>query len=696
MNKKLLVSFLFLFSSIGFLKAQQPVPCSTYEYTEEVSKKDPQFILNQEKLERDTEAFIKALAENPNKSASAVKIIPIVFHVFHNGGSENISKERILEQVEILNKDFRRMNADTGSTNPIYKSVAADCEVEFRLARLDPNGNCTDGIVRYQTDQTFNADNPIKALSAWPNDKYFNVWVVETITPSAGTPTGGVVLGRSQFPGGANSTDGILLKSTVCGNTSNYSNFGRTLPHEMGHSLNLRHIWGDATCGNDFVGDTPPHETSNAGCPINKVSTCAGNAVEMTENYMDYTNGNCQNMFSKGQNTRMQSTLNNTVNSRSNLWSPANLIATGTNDGFVPAACVAKAEFARPQEVCSGITVQFKDGSFRADPTAWEWTFEGGTPSSSTLQNPTVVYSQGGRYTVKLKVTNAAGSDSVTKVDYMKIFETVSTVTAPFAQDMENAGTVENDIYNKAGNTKNWERVSTVGFASANSLAMKFYGVSDGQVNSFMLPALNLKGTTNPVLKYRVAYARRTSLSTDELNIGASRNCGVTYTNLLTKSGTTLETAAITGSSFIPSSDAQWREDSISLSTYTNEDNAIIRFRATNGAPGNNLYIDNIVISVSTGVDNLLYNNLNMNVAPNPFNHEAKINFTLVQDATVNVEILDVLGRNIKTLINKQFLNSGSQEITFSNQSGEFQNGIYFVKLSVNGMQKVERIVFTK
>ncbi len=671
--------------------AQTVVKCSTHEYTEEVSKQDPQFVINQAQLEKETQAYIKGLKPGANKSA--VKIIPIVFHVFHNGGSENIPKERILEQVEILNKDFRRLNADTASTNPIYKSIAADCQIEFRLAKIDPNGNCTDGIVRYQTDQTFNADNPIKALSAWPNNKYFNVWVVETITPSAGTPAGGVVLGRSQFPGGANATDGILLKSTVCGNTTAFSNFGRTLSHEMGHSFNLRHIWGDATCGSDLVNDTPPHNGANSGCPVNKVSTCvSGNVIEMTENYMDYTDGSCQNMFSAGQNVRVQATINSTTNGRNNLWTEANLIATGTNDGYVAPLCVSKADFSRNQEVCTGVTVQYKDGSYRGDPTAWEWTFEGGNPATSTLQNPTVVYTKGGRYDVKLKVTNTAGSDSIAKVGFLKVFETVSTVGAPFGIDMEDAQNVDSIIYNKPNNTKKWERVTNTGFNSSSALAMKFYGVSDGQINSFILPSLNLKGTTNPVMKFKVAYAMRTALSTDELNVGASRNCGVTFSNLYTKSGSTLATAPTVTSQFIPTTSAQWRQDSISLSAYTNEDNAIFRFKATNGAPGNNMYLDDIVISVATGIEHLILNNLNLSIAPNPFANETKLSFFLVQPAYVTIDITDVLGRKLKTIAHEQ-MNAAAHQITINNNQVELKNGIYFLRMNIGGVQKVERLV---
>ena len=689
-NKFTLTAGLVLVMALN-AQSQTIVKCSTHEYTETVSKQDPQFVINQAQLEKETQAYLKDFKSFENKSA--VKIIPIVFHVFHNGGSENVSKERILEQVEILNKDFRRLNADTASTNPIYKGIAADCQIEFRLAKIDPNGNCTDGIVRFQTDQTFNADNPIKALSVWPNNKYFNVWVVETITPSSGTPAGGVVLGRSQFPGGSNSTDGVLLKSTVCGNTTAYSNYGRTLSHEMGHSFNLRHIWGDGTCLSDLVNDTPPHNAANSGCPVNKVSTCVtGNVIEMTENYMDYTNGSCQNMFSAGQNVRIQATINSTTNSRNNLWTNANLIATGTNDGYVAPLCIVKADFARNQEVCTGITIQYKDGSYRGDASAWEWTFEGGNPATSTLQNPTVVYTTAGRYTVSLKVSNAAGSDSILKPGFLKVFETVAKIGAPFEINMEDAANVDTIIYNKPNNVKKWERVTNTGYNSPSALAMKFYGVSDGQVNSFILPALNLKGTTNPVMKFKVAYAMRTSLSTDELNVGASRNCGVTFTNLYTKSGATLATAPTVTSQFIPSSTAQWRQDSISLSAYTNEDNAIFRFKATNGAPGNNMYIDDIVISVATGVEHLVLNNLNLTIAPNPFANETKMSFFLIQPAHVSIDITDVLGRKLKTIANEQMI-ANTHEFNISNNQSELQNGIYFLRINIGGVQKVERLI---
>jgi len=696
MKYRFYLTTLLLGVSVFFAEAQDQVKvirCETVKYMNEVQNKDPQFLINQAELERQTAEYVSSLNSNKSTNAAAnqrvKRIIPIVFHVFHNGGPENISKQRILEQVEILNRDFQRLNADTNETNPIYKSIAADCDIEFRLAKLDPNGNCTDGIVRVKTDLTYNADDNIKALSRWPNNKYFNVWVVETIST---TQVGGVVLGRSQFPGGSNTTDGVLLKATVTGNTTTFSNYGRTLTHEIGHSLNLRHIWGDATCGNDFVADTPPHNGANSGCPNNRVSTCVtGNVIEMTENYMDYTNGVCQNMFSEGQKTRMEAVWNSTTNGRNNLYSSSNLVATGTNDGYVATSCTPIADFNRKQEICSGTVAAFIDGSFNTDVIAWEWTFEGGTPSTSTAQNPSISYPTAGRFDVKLKVTSAGGVDSVLKSDYIRVFESISTKVPPFTLDMEDASLFNNNAVNAGGNKKNWELVTNAGFSSSSSLAMKFFGISDGQSNDVLLPTINFKGTTAPKLTFNYAYARRTTLSNDNLTLGFSRNCGVSFSNLFNKSGSALATTTNSTSSFIPSSDAQWTTVEVLLDAYTNEDNAYIRFRATNDGPGSNIYIDNIVFTVATGIDNFLANNLNLTIAPNPFENSTNVKFYLVQDADVQITLLDLLGRELKTL-NAATLNAGDYNIEL-NTNNEINTGIYLLKVRVNGIEKVEKVI---
>ncbi len=688
MSTAIFMAFMPLISKAQQLK---PIRCTTYEYMRDVQMKDPAFVQNQELLEREYQAMLAS----PRKPGQKVKrIIPIVFHVFHNGGAENIPKERILEQVEILNKDFQRLNSDTNETNPIYKAIAADCEIEFRLAKIDPSGNCTDGIVRVKTELTYDADNSIKALSRWPNNKYFNVWVVENI--SGATPPS-VILGRSQFPGGDNATDGVLLKYNVCGNTSTFDNYGRTLTHEIGHSLNLRHIWGDGTCATDFVDDTPPHEDANDGCPKNKVSVCAGNKIEMTENYMDYTDGICQNMFSAGQKARMDVVWNSATNGRNNLYTLSNLIATGTNDGFTANPCVPIADFNRKQEACTNTSVAFNDGSYRGSPTNWEWTFEGGNPSTSNLQNPSVVYANPGSFSVKLKVWNTTGVDSITREDYIRVFETVSTKALPYSLDMENSTVFNDEVYNRVENKKNWVINNSTGYNSSNSMAMEFYGINNSlQQNSILLPTLSLKGTTGAKISFDYAYAQRSSLSADRLQVGLSRNCGTTYSVLFNKEGADLASTSTSSSAFVPTNDNQWKHVDLSLTNFATSDNTLFRFLAENDGPGNNMYVDNIQISVTTGVEQLILNNLNLKVAPNPVNTTSKLIFDLFADAELKVEMYDVLGRKVASVFNGN-LNAGKQELEINDtHTAPLANGVYIVQFNVNGSTKSEKILIRK
>ena len=243
--------------------------------------------------------------------------IPCIFHIITDGaGAENISAAQVQAQVDQLNIDFRNL---AGSTHP----AAADVEIEFCLAILDENDNILPepGINRVTTygDGPFNTndfENNIKPGTFWDPDQYMNVWVADL---------SGGLLGYAQFPsnsglgglnanGGAASTDGVVHLYSTIGSVANPFpggapyNLGRTMTHEVGHWLGLRHIWGDANCGNDFCGDTPQSQTSNYGCP--NLTTCDG-VQDMVENYMDYTNDACMNIFTADQKDRIRTVMLN-------------------------------------------------------------------------------------------------------------------------------------------------------------------------------------------------------------------------------------------------------------------------------------------------------------------------------------------------------------------------------------------------
>ncbi len=271
--------------------------CKTMDHLEYQRTIDPKVDGRMAKIQQFTNDFVK---NNPTGKLNAVVQIPIVFHVIYNTNAENISDAQVLSQLQVLNDDFRRLNSDANNT----WSQAADTEIEFCLATVDPSGNPTSGITRTQTSVTsFGTNDAMKyssqgGVDAWDRDSYLNYWVC-TI--------GGGILGYAQFPGGSAATDGVVCDSKYTGTTGTAQapfNLGRTGTHEVGHWLNLRHIWGDGNCNqDDFVSDTPASDGANYGCASTHTSC---NTLDMVQNYMDYSDDACMNLYTAGQKARMQ------------------------------------------------------------------------------------------------------------------------------------------------------------------------------------------------------------------------------------------------------------------------------------------------------------------------------------------------------------------------------------------------------
>jgi hypothetical protein len=301
--------------------AQQGRNCGTMSNHDHKMATDPLYAQGMQEAERLVQ---EKLNNGTNRMAGTTIYIPVVFHIVYNTNapSQNISNARIQAQLDVLNNDYSSQNADIVNTPSVFAGVIPAAPtgtgIQFVLAQRDPNGNPSTGILRIPTSVGSFAmmNDPIKFTSsggsdAWPRDEYLNIWV--------GNLSNGI-LGYAQFPNtqpGAAATDGVaLLYTAVGGPTSpgtiqNY-NLGRTATHEIGHWLNLRHIWGDNTCGNDQVGDTPTQQTYNFNCPnFPHVSACTGNATngDMFMNYMDYVDDDCMVMFTNGQVTRMAAAL---------------------------------------------------------------------------------------------------------------------------------------------------------------------------------------------------------------------------------------------------------------------------------------------------------------------------------------------------------------------------------------------------
>jgi hypothetical protein len=272
--------------------------CPSEEILQEQMKNDPEFRKRRAELETQTANFI---SKGGARLVNGVYEIPVVVNVLYRTSSQNVSSAQINSQITILNQDFGATNSDYNNVPSTFTNVrSGNTNIRFVL----------DSVRRKSTTKrSWSTNDDVKKTSRGGLDPLspttkMNMWVCNL---SNG------VLGYAQFPGGSSATDGVVILYTALGNTGAAAapfNLGRTATHEVGHWLNLRHIWGDATCGSDFVDDTPVHNTSNVGCPaVGHTSTCTGNPIEMWMNYMDYTDDACMYMFSIGQKDRMLATF---------------------------------------------------------------------------------------------------------------------------------------------------------------------------------------------------------------------------------------------------------------------------------------------------------------------------------------------------------------------------------------------------
>ncbi len=323
MKKIKLFTFFFLLS-FSFVSAQKK-ECGTMANLEYLKSQDPQLENKMLQNEQSLQNWIKTHASSKLGKKGTIITIPVVVHVVYSNPTENISAAQVLSAIAILNKDFRRLNADTSATPSVFAAVAADCEIEFCLATKDPNGNSTSGITRTATTKTsfsggtFNgvswSNDVVKytssgGINAWNTSQYLNIWVCDVSS----------FRGYAQLPGGPASSDGVVIDYQWFGNTGTaaWASFTiRTATHEIGHWLNLNHIWGNniletSNCGDDSCNDTPTESSSTYGIPTfpyNTYSACnSGANGEMFMNYMDYTD--CRNIFTKDQKARMIATIN--------------------------------------------------------------------------------------------------------------------------------------------------------------------------------------------------------------------------------------------------------------------------------------------------------------------------------------------------------------------------------------------------
>ena len=679
-----------LFNTIITAQNQDGKPktqlCGTDEMHQEIFKNYPdlndKIIKNYEFLNEFTHNFIR---QKNNKSV--VYKIPVVFHIIHNYGTENISNAQIYDAIRVANRNLRKQNPDTTDIVPFFKPRAADCEIELVLAQKDPDGNCHSGINRIASTLTNIGDHQVKNLIQWDPSKYLNIYVC---AEAAG------LAGHALMPSTADTLpqwDGIVIQHSYLGSIGTSSPFKSVvLTHELGHYFNLQHIWGgnnvpgffylpvaqQTNCNfDDDVLDTP-NTIGWQSCNLNGIS--CDDTLDNVQNFMDYAY--CARMLTYGQRDRMHACLNSPIANRNNLWTAPNLAATGTDgtNNFCAADFTAD-----KQVICAGQQVKFADISYHGIQSR-NWTFAGGTPSSSTDSVITVTYSTPGTYAVTIQVSDGNNSLTKTETSYITVLANTGT-TVPFAENFESFSDLASNNWFVVNphNDAGFELNSNIGFSGVKSAWLNNYSISEnGRKDELISPVYTLSNITNLQVSFRYAYARKDSTSNDRLYVFLTSNCGNNW--LIKKSINTsnLSTAPNQTTPFTPNN-SQWKTDFITNMTGIQPNTPFrIKFVFESGG-GNNFYLDDINIGYNLNSTEENYPIQKLQIFPNPANNVVTLIFSKNENLENEICIFDLKGK----IVFKTKAHNNITKIDISN----IENGIYFILIKNNYGVITEKLI---
>lgn len=596
-----------------------------------------------------------------NGKSTTIRIIPVVFHVLHEYGAENISDQQVQNQIMILNRDFQKMNPNLNLVVAPFDSIIGDVGLEFRLATVDPYGHCTNGIEHIYNHNTNMGDSYSK-INQWDREKYLNIWVVKTMGDAG-------VAGFAHYPTDVTGTgfwrDGVVVLHDYVGNIGTSSQVNpSTLSHEIGHFLGLSHTWGNTNTPNlasncnidDGIEDTP-NCIGLQSCQLTSNSCVDGvnpsdywypnDVIDNAQNFMEYSG--CRFMFTKGQGNFMRNVLDQPTSGRNNLYTTDNLLATGTNS-LTPVTCLPVADFyvdangtsgnsaqnANVMTACVNDPIAFKDASWKAGVTSWEWTFPGGSPATSTDQNPNVTYAAPGWYDVTLKVSNSVGADIKTINHMIYVQGDWAEYTGPRTEDFNQHANFWIS-HNPEDNEAYFSRVTSGG--KGNTPCFKLNNYKDvsaalaftpdwfhndrlGNAKDYLIsPAIDLRNTSNVTISFDYAYGTKTissALITEELVVYASRDCGKTWIQRLSLTGADLVTAGYVGNTdFVPSSDLHWKTASFNYTPNATDNKTKFRFEFRASDYSSNFYFDNFNISGTLGIEDNGFSS-SVSIAPNP------------------------------------------------------------------------------
>ncbi len=900
MRTFLFITLLFT-AFITSISAQELKHCGTDEAIQKLFMTHPEMLQSFIDMEN---AYTSQAKARKGIQSVTVYTIPVVFHVLHQNGPENISDAQIADAITILNIDMRKLNADTNTIIPRFKGLLSDIRVEFRLAQLDPNGNCTNGIDRIYTSKTNYGDDSAK-VNPWPRDKYLNIWTAKALQQG----WAGYAYYPSAATGSLSVHDGLMVLADYVGSIGTSSvNKSRTITHEVGHWLDLGHPWNTTinisinvglACGDDLVNDTPITK-GHVTCPdlytpdcmidtfstgmfnFNAVTTSSGNSdpsilpsafdslavtpflatgvspnsgvsnafsfsdwptgaangetnysaltgtvnpakyyevtlapkfttssmslyglkfkvnrsatgprtyairssadgftsnltatitpansnlsvnagniffyktdatlletgstinvsgasftnknipvtfriyawnaednlgeftiddlsilgstgvIENIQNFMEYSY--CTNMFTTGQKDRMRLAVESSVSGRNNLWSPANLVATGISGPTT--TCTPVPDFSASRtHICKGNAITFTKNILNGTETGRVWTFQGGVPATSTAANPSVTYSATGIYSVSLSATNAAGTGTVTKTQYIRVDNTTADViySGSYIEGFE-IPTILDYIWQSNDNDNNghkWAFTANAGIGGTNAAGLNAYHNYGEDIDELSSPSFDLTNAQNKSFTFKLATASTTTVSAaikDELKVLFSTSCGSSWFLRATYPGTTIVNNPVTTSSFVPNASTIWTQYSLPIPALFQTSNVRVKFQYKSSFASNNVYIDDINLSETVGINENTSTNSGFIIYPNPSNETATLSYRLNSEATIGLQIIDVLGKTVFQILPVAQA-SGDHSIFISKREQKLSNGVYFVRLAIDNKVQTQKLIISE
>lgn len=643
-----------------------------------------------------------AVAGHSNAQLSApLYTIPVVFHILHEGGAENISDAQVIDAVNILNRDFQKLNPDTITVVPSFSNNIANVQFHFQLAGIDPQGNCTNGIIRHYTKKaTWIAGDLSYYTYSWPSNKYLNFYIVKSLNVNAGSYT--------YLPGTiAPAADAIVAINNYCGSigTANV-NSSRWLTQKVGHWFNLMNTWGmspslPTTCGNDGVADTPPTK-GFMNCNLTNAAICNATVIENVQNYMD--GSPCRCMFTNGQKTRMHACITSTVAGRNNLSAPANLLATGVTSSTTN--CVPQLEMGvfPSSIVCVGAPLTIKAFTSNANSTLFSWSGSNGlSVSGLTLATITITAATPGPVTISCIASNANGAATASMV--ITVVSNTADINTTYKESFENSSSMPPNwvVVDPNTPTSVWGVMNGAGSHGSRCVMVNTEGAPGGALEILQTPSYDFAANPGMPFTFKYAYARKSSTHNDLFKVQASKDCGATWKDiyvppisvLASGSGDTLNAL------FVPTA-AQWKSYTLTthpnFSSFLNENNVLIRFYFKEDSLvgyGNRIYLDQINLGFPgpddfTGLENRGKDLFDLNVYPNPAQNKAWLSFNLSTTANVRYSITDVKG----SVILQEEINavSGKNDIPI-NEADHLEPGIYFVALELNELKSVRKLI---